>query len=78
MVHRYLALILQMGKEEHLFPVEEVLPFLAFLCERLHKILCIDIGFHIFLASGLCFDCIMGLVYSMWPSVMILFNYFFP
>ena len=49
MVQRHLVLICQMGKEETLFPVEEVLPFLGFLSDRLHKMLLIDIGsFYIF------------------------------
>ena len=55
MVQGHLALTLQMGKEKHLFPVEEVQPFLGFLSDCLHKMLYIDIGFCTYLASSTLF-----------------------
>ena len=55
MVKRHLALIWQMGKEEHLFPVEEVWLFLGFLPDRLHKMLYIDISFCMYLVSSTLF-----------------------
>ena len=55
MVQRHLALVLQMGKNEHMFPVEEDLPFLGFLFDRLNKMLHIDIGFCKYLAISILF-----------------------